>query len=213
MKWPQSAAGCTFLFVVAACAVERPRKLSLTPVADTPALVQISVARRAATGNRAERGATQEVAEANKTNSSFIPLPFPWVVGVFPVKVFPDKPWSPGLTREHLKPKPSRFWAPALDPLWSKEGRPANASDGLGSWTRDSGKYGYVGKCEHIKLADDCTNAKQQYNLDCLGWGGHHCLPMSGSKCSDIWDEAICGTSQTAFAMSCTWNQKGCSAL
>mmetsp|Transcript_21936 Transcript_21936/g.63246 ORF Transcript_21936/g.63246 Transcript_21936/m.63246 type:complete len:206 (+) Transcript_21936:96-713(+) len=148
--------------------------------------------------------------EGHNATEGMIPIPLPIPVGLFPVKVvLSDKTnprpiesrWSSHRARQ-------RFWSPAYDPDWQRGATHSTYTNEQlqGAPTR---KQQFVGKCEHILIPERCTNSMQIYGFQCRGWGGQHCIPVEGWKCSDFYARHLCGN----LGLSCTWTNKGCSKV
>eukprot|EP00416_Gambierdiscus_australes_P019468 CAMPEP_0171064976 /NCGR_PEP_ID=MMETSP0766_2-20121228/6590_1 /TAXON_ID=439317 /ORGANISM="Gambierdiscus australes, Strain CAWD 149" /LENGTH=133 /DNA_ID=CAMNT_0011521045 /DNA_START=59 /DNA_END=457 /DNA_ORIENTATION=+ len=62
-------------------------------------------------------------------------------------------------------------------------------------------------KCEDIFVEAECADSFNVHGVYCLGWGGEHCIPRSGAKCSDIAREDTCH--DNPWGMVCVWSHKG----
>mmetsp|Transcript_90805 Transcript_90805/g.265808 ORF Transcript_90805/g.265808 Transcript_90805/m.265808 type:complete len:271 (+) Transcript_90805:95-907(+) len=96
---------------------------------------------------------------------------------------------------------PHKFWQPKYDPDWQPD---------MITHTPHIGKPAVrkIVICEDIRSAAECATSYTTHGLRCLGWGGHHCLPLMGAKCSEITSQTVCEGG--ALGLKCMWNHKGC---
>mmetsp|Transcript_18856 Transcript_18856/g.53270 ORF Transcript_18856/g.53270 Transcript_18856/m.53270 type:complete len:195 (-) Transcript_18856:134-718(-) len=178
---------------VVATAAEPPREL-----ADAVGLIQ-------RWKSSAEQGSDST---ANQTaNASFFPLFLPIARSFIPIPItfeeFPPTPHfqEPPFSRPKLRA--SKFWQPKYDPDWQPG---AITHHGVTKAPRAR----QVTKCEDIFDQAECSDSVSQHSFTCNGWGGLHCLPLQGAKCSDLVGAIYCSNSST-WGLTCAMDSKGCS--
>eukprot|EP00416_Gambierdiscus_australes_P033150 CAMPEP_0171093626 /NCGR_PEP_ID=MMETSP0766_2-20121228/39191_1 /TAXON_ID=439317 /ORGANISM="Gambierdiscus australes, Strain CAWD 149" /LENGTH=213 /DNA_ID=CAMNT_0011552107 /DNA_START=110 /DNA_END=751 /DNA_ORIENTATION=+ len=153
-----------------------------------------------------------EQEELEEEESEMIPLPYPMPVGIFPV-IIPHPQFintsNVTLHRVHSR-APTYFWKAKDDPEWRPQWWKKLIEENDGELPQHPAlqKKTVIGQCEDIKNEALCADSLQLYGLYCMGWGGDHCLPRSGAKCSDLTTEEVCH--DNPWDMICVWSHKGC---
>mmetsp|Transcript_41238 Transcript_41238/g.95488 ORF Transcript_41238/g.95488 Transcript_41238/m.95488 type:complete len:183 (+) Transcript_41238:40-588(+) len=144
-------------------------------------------------------GVSSHSKAAKTSRGGTIPIPVPIPVGIWPIVVPMNETHTPRVVSRKHTPKP-KFWTAKDDPAWQPSGS--------GERKKKKLKH-FIFQCEDIKEEKQCAQSFEELGLYCMGWGGSHCLPRSGAKCSDITEEMVCRM-VTTWGMSCAWSKKGC---
>mmetsp|Transcript_80984 Transcript_80984/g.188134 ORF Transcript_80984/g.188134 Transcript_80984/m.188134 type:complete len:145 (+) Transcript_80984:58-492(+) len=72
---------------------------------------------------------------------------------------------------------------------------------------------GEARECSQIRILSQCERSQAVFGLTCRGWGGTHCVPAVGGKCSDVRQENICRHANVRLGLACNWSSGMCKSL